>query len=204
VKAAFDFDDVLVDFVGAWLLGLLEERGFCYYREDIALDGWDMGPWANKVLFETGLGESYTGMDWLEWLNHPGRIKYWDEAETTPGALEALNDLASAGVELELLTNKPRWAHTVVWSWLFRTDAPFGGVRILNHMSKEQASDADILVDDRPGTIRKWEATGRTGILYARSQNASDRAGFNVAYDFADVVYAVQRELRLEGGAVAV
>jgi len=190
MKIAFDFDDVLVDFVGCYLDALETETGRHYDRKDISLDGWDMSTWANGVL---GLGQE-NPMAWLEWMRPC--VGLWETAKTTPGALPALWALERAGHELEIVTNKPRWAYSVVWSWLNRTDAPFSTVRILNGFSKEEASDADVLVDDRPSTVRAWNASrpGRIGILYARRQNEQDRKGLYVAQDMQDVVHAIERE----------
>jgi len=184
VKIAFDFDDVLVDFVQCWLDAVWAERGVSYDRRNIKVENWDMTAWANDVLGTEGMG-------WLEWLNGGSRINYWKQAATEPGMLEVLHRLHRQGHVLELVTNKPPWARQVVWAWLHRTDAPFTEVQILDTFGKEQASTASLLVDDRPDTIRKWEKTGRTGILYARSQNETDRNFPYVAYTPEDICWII-------------
>lgn len=191
MKVAFDFDDCLVDFVGCFLKAVNRELNSRYTREDVDYDGWSMGSWASSVV----------GEDWLEWFER--RPRYWLEAETLPGALETLWALDKAGHELELLTSKPRWAHMVVWNWLVEHHAPFSTVRILDRVrEKHEASDADIIVDDRPETVRDWNSSSfmRFGILFARVHNEGHRSGLYVAESHADVLYAVQREEMMHRG----
>jgi deoxypyrimidine-specific 5' nucleotidase type C protein (NT5C) len=178
LKIAFDFDDVLVDFVGAWCKSVQDVLMLPCSREDLILEGWDMGKHASQIV----------GMDWLdEWFRD--HMSYWINAETEPDAVDTLWHLGLAGHQISIVTNKPDWARIAVWSWLEREDPHVDSVIIANHFSKEEISDADVLVDDRPDTIRRWEASrpDRLGVLYARSQNINDRIGFTVAEDFGDV-----------------
>lgn len=181
MKIALDFDDVLVDFVGAWLNSANTELGLEVSREDIRLEGWDMAKHASKLV----------GMDWLEWIRL--HLDYWMAAETTPRAVEAIAILADDGHEVQIVTSKPGWARPIVWNWLAKNNPKVYKVVITNHFSKHDASDADVLVDDRPSTVRAWvdSSPDRYGILFARSQNVSDRKGLMVAETFDDVVHIV-------------
>jgi len=190
VIVAFDFDDVLVDFVQAWLDAFNEVNSTSWTREDIRLKGWDMSAWANEQVKDG---------DWLEFLRD--RLEYWVNAETEPGALECLERLHGDGHRIELVTNKPAWARTVVWRWMDRYNPPIEKVVIANHFGKAKLSDATILVDDRPETLTDWEQSNseRTGILYARSQNRHARDKFVVAgnmdgvYDIVTIMDKIRR-----------
>lgn len=191
MKIAFDFDDVLVDFVGAWCRSVEEELMLPCSREGLILDGWDMSKHASEIV----------GMDWLdEWLK--SHISYWVNAETEPGAVECLKRLGAAGHQLSVVTNKPDWARRVVWSWLEREDPHIDSVVIANHFGKHEISDAAVLVDDRSDTLRKWEASrpNRLGILYARSQNKFDRFGLVVAHDFEEIEQIIKSFAQQEVG----
>jgi phosphoglycolate phosphatase-like HAD superfamily hydrolase len=199
VIIAFDFDDVLIDFVGCFLKAVNTRFDLDMTRDDIETVDWDMQEWANRLLSRV-TGRYFAGRCWLEWLTAPGNIHFWEEADTVPGALEALRFLDEAGHKLEIVTNKSPEAAHVVWKWLHDNRAPIYAVHILQGFSKAEASQAEILVDDRPATIREWNASrpDRLGILFARSQNKEDRDDLYVANDFADIVYATWRKERMK------
>lgn len=202
MRIAFDFDDVLVDFVGAFLRGLnislARAHGKIggYTRFDIELDGWDMGPWANRTLVNNGL--MTPGERWLDWFMNT-HMPLWMYAKTESGAVRVMEALVRDGHRLEIVTNKPLKARKVVYTWLLEWNAPVESVHILDgHFDKHEVSEADVLVDDRPDTLRAWidSRPRRMGILYARSQNEDDRRGLYVAESMDDVyalVTAYQR-----------
>lgn len=185
MKVAFDYDDVLVDFVGCWVRSVNELMGKDLKREDLRLDGWDMATHASEIV----------GMNWLdEWLKE--HIEYWYEAETTPGALATLKRLHEKGHSIEIVTNKPNWAKPVVWNWCQTHNPAVDKVTIANHFAKHEISDADILIDDRPSTLHAWNNSrpGRLGVLFARSQNKAQRHLFPVAETFDDIEWIVEYE----------
>ena len=188
---AFDYDDVLVDFVGAWCDAYNMEVAHdeLIFREDLILNGWDMSKHASELV----------GEDWLEFLRK--NVRYWEEAETTPGAVEAINELRRRGIGVEIVTNKPDWAQHVVWGWLARNQVAVDGVIITTHFAKHEVSNADVLVDDRPSTVRSWidSRPERSGILFARSQNENDREGLLTAYNFDDVLWQLNVIDRVRG-----
>ena len=182
---AWDFDDVCIDFVGAWLRAVRKELHLYIERADIKLDGWDMSAWANQTLYDAGVKINPGPMAWLDWMP----LTYWLTADTTPGVERCMSRFADEGMVNEVVTNKPPYARTVVWSWLLRTDVPVTRVEINGHFKKHEVSQAQVLIDDRPSTIRAWnESRGdRLGILYGRSQNIHDREGLVVANSMTDV-----------------
>lgn len=191
MKLAFDYDDVLVDFVQAWCDSVNEQHPTATItREGLILDGWDMSKHASDIV----------GMDWLQWLEI--HLEYWYNAKTTPGALDALQTLKTRGHTLEIVTNKPEWARPVVWNWLGYNNPPFDQVTITNHFGKEDISNADVLIDDRPSTLDRWVASrpGRVGILFARSQNVKEQGMFPTAYTMQDVVNLVDKISNGKGG----
>ena len=168
---------MLIDFVGAWIHSVNMELGGDWKREDLRLEGWDMAAHASEIV----------GCHWLnDWFRQ--HIGYWMDADTTKGAVKCINRL-SENFDIEIVTNKPDWARVVVWDWLHWHNPNVFRVTVTDHFAKHEVSNADILIDDRPDTVRRWidSRPGRYGILFDRSQNRDDRSGLLVARDMIEV-----------------
>lgn len=165
---AVDLDDVVLDFQQGILDSMYREFGVILLKSDITTWTQGEGPHAIKD-FDW---QAYGYKDWWQWLR--ARDWLWAVFPAVPGAIGALHALRSQGHHIECLTGKPEWAEPQVWRWLGRWRPDFQSVILTNvDQPKHEASQADILVDDRPSNIEGWVASAddRFGILYSQPWN---------------------------------
>jgi len=179
---AIDLDDCLLDFMG----GL--QRAV---RTEHAVDIPDFTEWdLNHVL------DPVLGQDWWEWLRE--RDWLWPNFPAIDGAIGAVKTLRRAGHFTELVTAKPLWGEYVVWRWLGKWRPPLSRVTIIDlDERKIDATDADVLIDDRPVNAVEFARDGRTGILFSRSHNASYNMvepGLYRAKDWAHALKLIEEE----------
>lgn len=165
-KVAVDLDDVTVDFFAGVIASMNREFGVSIDKETVTT--WD----DNVVkLFDW---KTYGYRSWWDWMKD--RDWLWSTFDAIPGAIGGIAALRARGYYVEALTSKPMWAEAQVWKWLGKWRPAFNQVTItsLEH-PKHELSDADILVDDKPGNIDGWVKDGRFGVLF--------RQPWNDAYD---------------------
>lgn len=163
-RIAVDCDDVLVDFFPRVLAAHNKEFGTDLRPDDITT--WDENPLKMSPHF--GPGCMYA--TWWDWLRD--RHWLWSTCDAVPGAVGGLSKLAAAGHHIELLTAKPAWAKREMTSWLAKWHPTFDQLTFVDlDGSKPEASQAMVLIDDRPQNVEEWCAAGRVAILFDRPWN---------------------------------
>ena len=161
MKIALDLDDVVLDFGGRVIEAVNTEY-------NTALSISDVTDWNFGLLLDPIIGE-----DWWGWWEQ--RSWLWATAKAIPGAIGGIRTLRSQGHFIEIVTAKPEWAEAGTWQWLGKWKPAVHRVTIgpaRPAMLKSEWSDADILVDDKPGNVEEWMESGREAILYDRPHNA--------------------------------
>lgn len=132
-----------------------------------------------------------------QWLRE--RDWLWATFVAVPGAIGAIQQLRSQGHYLECLTAKPEWAEWCVWRWLGRWRPAFNRVTIVtNKTHKANASDADLLIDDKDENVKGWVMSRREriGIVFDQPWNRAPAVEGNVrtyrAHDWSDVHQLVE------------
>ena len=159
---ALDLDDVVLEFVAGVCETVNRDFGVNVRPEDV--DSWDFG----KFLDE------HIGYSWWTWLEEHAFV-WGDKFKPVPGALGGIEKLRRAGHRLEIVTAKPEWAEDQLWIWMAKYKPRVHQVTIIpvERISKKQdATDADVLVDDKWENCVEWAKDGRPAILYARPHNA--------------------------------
>ena len=104
---------------------------------------------------------------WWDWLRE--RDWLWGTADAIDGAIAAVRTLRARGHYLEMLTSKPRWAEPQVWRWLGKWRPAFHRATIIDSSKRERkvdATDADVMVDDKFKTCEEFVEAGRRAILF--------------------------------------
>lgn len=157
---AVDLDDVVLDFVGGLREAVKKEYDIEILDTDITK--WDLHPVLDPII----------GENWWNWLRD--REWLWSHFPAVDGAIGYLSRLRKDGYYLECVTSKPSWAEYNVWRWMGKWRPPFNRVTIVEHEPKYLATDAWIMVDDKPDNLKGFLDTGRMPILYSRSHNLDD------------------------------
>lgn len=156
MEIALDFDDLICDFSQ----GL---RDSVYREFGVAVDPfteWALGPILDPIL----------GQSWWEWLEE--RPDRWVNFPPLPGAIGGIAQLRRDGHYLECVTAKPEWAEFIIWEWFGIHHPAVQRVTIVDlNTAKTDATDADLLVDDRPEYVQQFVDDGRQAILFDRSHN---------------------------------
>ena len=164
LRIAVDLDDVTIDFFQGNIDSMYREFGVYLLKEDVLT--WDdnlvkLFPW-----------KDYGYKSWWEWLRE--RDWLWATFPAIPGAIGGIHALRKQGYYVECLTSKPEWAEAQVWRWLGRWRPAFQQVTIVDmDHPKHEASDADILIDDKYENVANWVTSDleRFGILYDQPWN---------------------------------
>lgn len=161
---ALDMDDVIVDFCGGLVDAVNRE-----YDAGLTID--DISQWELRPLLDPILGES-----WWKWMRK--RSWLWSNFEAIPGAIGSIERLRQEGHYLEVVTSKPAWAEANVWQWLGKWKPPVNRVTITDPDAyKSEATNADVLVDDKLENVRDFARTGRYGLLFTRPHNRQRYSG---------------------------
>lgn len=188
---AVDCDDVLVDFWPRVLRCFNKEFG-----ESLEMDAqndWGDNPIKKSEHF--GPGKAYAS--WWEWWRD--RHWLWATCDAIPGAIGGLKALAERGHYVELLTHKPDWARREMTAWLAKWHPRFDRLTLVAlEESKSTATDAKILIDDKPKNVREWIESDkkRHAILFTRPWNVQwdwgvDNARLTRAETWADILTAL-------------
>lgn len=181
-RVLLDVDGVLADFLEASLTVIKNLSGKTYTIDDFKT--WD--------LFET-VPRAFE-QPFYDAVNRPG----WCRAlQVYPGAIEgvrALRQVSDLYVVTSPLNHVPTWTHERE-AWLHEH---FGiPHKQVVHTSAKYLCLGDLLIDDRPANIEKWEAehpNGR-GLLWDQPYNHGSNAGIRVK-DWNDVQKFVEYERR--------
>jgi 5'(3')-deoxyribonucleotidase len=163
---ALDLDDVVVDF----FQGVIDAMGreFAVFIDKADVTEWDKNP------VKEFAWKDYGWKSWWDWMQE--RDWLWSTFPAIPGAIGSINALREAGHEPELLTSKPKWAESQVWTWLGRWKPAVNRVTITDlETPKHRRSDADVLVDDKPSNVLDWLKSDkhREAILFDQPWNRS-------------------------------
>ena len=165
LSIAVDLDDVVLDFTNGVINSMYVEFGVVIDKDEIT--GWEGGP------IKEFDWEYYGYTDWFDWLHD--RDWLWSIFPAVPGALGGLRALVTMGFAVEIVTAKPEWADPQVARWFGKwRPKPLPRVTTTRmHEPKHEASDADVLVDDRASTILDWVRSDpdRYGILFDQPWN---------------------------------
>ena len=163
---ALDLDDVVLDFVAGICDTVNRDFGSNIQPSDV--NDWNFGQFIDK----------YIGRDWFEWLEDHAWL--WGEKfKPVPGAIGGIEKLRRAGHYIEIVTAKPTWAEDALWTWLARYKPRVHRLTIVpliedgGAIPKSQATDADLLIDDRWENCLEWIADDRPALLYTRPHNGS-------------------------------
>lgn len=159
-RIAVDMDDVIVDFGGRVVQTVNKEYGTHLTLDDVT--DWNLGKLLDPII----------GYDWWQWWE--SRAWLWATADAIDGAIGGLDKLHQMGYETEIVTATPDWAKAVKMDWLgkWRPNVDrivFGKAR--PPMDKLAASDAFLIIDDKPDTVREWLGAGRSAMLFDRPHN---------------------------------
>lgn len=151
-----DLDDVVLDFSNGLRHSISVEYG---------IEVPEFTSWNYKEVLDPILGRS-----WWKWMRE--RDWLWPNFPAVPGAIGGLTKLRNAGFYVECVTSKPEWAEFSVWKWMGKWRPPFNRVTIVDmDTPKHEATDADVLIDDKPQNVNDYARAGGKGILFNTSSN---------------------------------
>jgi len=163
---AIDLDDTILEFMTSILASIEREYGVHIPYE--SLSRWNDHPLSHLEVFGKG-------RNWLHWLEDHAWL--WSTWPAIKGAIGGIEQLHRDGHYLELVTVKDDWARSVVWSWLARWKPKFDSVTIVkdHEGSKSDHTEAELLIDDAPHFIERWQAAGRQVIVFDQPWNRHQR-----------------------------
>lgn len=156
-EIALDFDDVICGFAAGLRKSILIEFGV----EVPPFGAWDLDEVLNPIV-----GRHW----WREWMREqPDR---WAKFPPVPGAIGGIKQLRDDGHYIEVVTAKPEWAEHVIWDWFGKHRPAVNRVTIVGmDVPKSEATDAELLVDDKIDNVEEFMADGRDAILFNQSTN---------------------------------
>lgn len=164
LHVAIDLDDVTLDFFQGVIDSMYREFGVMLLKEDVTT--WDNNP---VKLFDW---KSHGYKSWWDWMKDHDWL--WATFPAIPGAMGGIHALREQGHYVECVTSKPDWAEATIWTWMGRWKPEFQRVTITKlNDSKADATDAEILVDDKPQNILEWIESDedRLGVLFDQPWN---------------------------------
>lgn len=178
---AVDMDDVILDFLGGLRSAVKKEYGVTLVDEDFT--EWNISSVLDPII----------GRSWWSWMKE--REWIWATFPPVDGAIGGIEKLRRQGHYLELVTSKPQWAEHNVYKWLGKWRPSFQRVTIVDRQAKVEATDAALLIDDKPANCLGFMSAGREAILFDRPHNQLADAGELVymrAFGWADVLNLVE------------
>jgi len=115
-------------------------------------------------------GLSRYGIDEEEWFVR--HLEVFAEARPLPGAVEALDMLASSGAEICYVTARPEQAKAVTLGWLKKWYFPSG--QLIMTQAKDEAVEKlslDLVLEDAPPEIEKLKKAGVDIVVYRQPYN---------------------------------
>jgi 5'(3')-deoxyribonucleotidase len=159
---AVDHDDVLNDFVGN-LVNIINRE------YDAGLEIEDVNQWELSDILDPILGES-----WWDWWQR--RDWLWALAPAMPGAIGNIWKLHRDGHYIEIVTAKPDWARPQLDRWLGKWRPYHDRLTVVGLGERKiDATEADLIIDDKVSTVEEWMAEGRKALLFARPHNVNER-----------------------------
>lgn len=160
VEIAFDFDDVICAFGDGVRAAVEQEFGVAVPP----FTQWNITKVLNPII----------GRDWWDgWMRD--RPERWVNFPAIQGAVGGIYKLRQDGHYIEVVTAKPEWAEFVIWEWFGLHRPAVNRVTIVDaDIPKTEASDAELLVDDKAQNVSEWMADGRSAILFSQSHNMND------------------------------
>lgn len=178
MRLGLDLDGVVANFTEGWMR---------FYNSQFGthLEFADSQRW-NDVVELTHFDNIAQFWAWSSDLD--GRSLFW-HLEPFPGAIEALEDLASEGHTLVILTQKPDFAVDDTHEWLERHEVPASEIHIID---EKWAVDCHVYLDDGPHMLPGLVAhrPHRTVCRYVRAWNQPVKGAIDVHNfdEFRDVV----------------
>jgi hypothetical protein len=193
VRWAIDLDDVTVDFIP----GLLNSYKLEFGETIIPLGGtWgpEMENFLRKGTPKLRAAGYKSAWEWLrdrEWL--------WANFPAVPGAIGGVSTLRASGHYVEAVTSKPDWAEHNVWKWLGKWRVPFNRVTIVDRtVRKVDATNADVIVDDKLQTCVQFAEEGRQAIWFTKTFDDPKLRGLHVASNWDEVLFIAEHLTKLE------
>ncbi|MFB6147136.1 MAG: hypothetical protein ABEJ08_05555 [Halobacteriaceae archaeon] len=181
MRIAVDVDDVLADRVGAVLPLIRDRYGVEVDRTDV--DEWDYVVPGTETVIDEVIHEAAADPDHLRGL------------APVDGARAAMATLAD-GHALLVATDRDAALYGDTRAWLDDRDIPYDRL-VPDPGPAKTAVGADVLVDDRPSTVRRFARERGRAILFEQPWNADSAAATDpdvtVAPDWPAVVDVIQQ-----------
>lgn len=152
MKVFVDLDDTLADLRTAWCAAILRELGEHIAPEEIT--SWDrLADWKYQKL-----------------LRAPG---FFAGLNVEPGAVDALQAIATAGHEPYILSAAGPWNYADKDAWVHANFRCIGVRNVIFATAKGLLAGPDrVLIDDGMHNLEPWEAAGGLAICYSQPWNA--------------------------------
>jgi 5'(3')-deoxyribonucleotidase len=180
LRLGIDLDGVVANFTKGWM-------DFYNAQHGTDLQVADSRAW-NDLVDLTHFKDIGEFWEWSSDLD--GKSVFW-HLEAFPGALEALDELASEGHHIAILTTKPPFAVHDTLEWLARHQLPTTEIHILEDKWRV---DCDVYLDDGPHVLPRLatERANRTICRYVRPWNRPVKGAVDV-HDFDEFREVVSR-----------
>lgn len=156
-EIALDFDDVICAFSD----GVREAIRYEFGVEVPPFGQWDLDATLNPIV-----GRHW----WREWMRE--RPERWVNFPAVEGALGGIHQLRDDGHYIEVVTAKPEWAEFVIWEWFGKHHPSVNRVTVVDmDVPKSEATDAELLIDDKIVNVEEWIEDGRPAILFGQPTN---------------------------------
>ncbi|MEM9605862.1 MAG: hypothetical protein AAGA99_00460 [Actinomycetota bacterium] len=178
MRIGLDLDGTIVDFSK----GVFDAYETWYGTEVPASkqQRWD-SVWTETV------GDMDTAWSWLREI--PG---FWVNLAPIKGALGGVLELARAGHELEIITNRPEWSRGQTQAWLVRHWPHSHHGTPLHFVKRKSQVRCDLYIDDSPEVLEELAEAGRTTMRFTQPWNRDAEATCR-ATGWKDVLRLVER-----------
>lgn len=171
MKILLDMDEVLVDFIG----------GVCRWwdvKEEALLEHWEPGVWSCVEPLCKLLRVGYTAehYEWF-WDHIQGEESFWSGLAPLPWHSDILKLVQSVTDDWRIVTTpgpcpssysgKAKWLK----NYFGRSFSRFH----MSHSKYDLARSGVLLIDDKDGNVREFQANGGEGIIFPRHHNVMHR-----------------------------
>lgn len=179
LRLGIDLDGVVADFNSGWISRYNSDFG-----TEIPFDAvraWDGIP---SLTHFRHMGEFWT------WAKDHGGATMFRHLETYPGAVDALRQLARAGHDIVILTQKPTWAIHDTYAWIAEHKLPTREVHMIDDKWRVAC---DVYLDDAPHQVVSIHRARPESLMcrFVRPWNAPV-PGTREIHDWPDFVDTVQ------------